>query len=111
MIPSPVNSPTVPSEHCTTTAARSTSAAMISRNCSAPTTEAMSIEWTTSANRTVTCLYSAWASLSSTGEPQLWQTGAFSKGLVPHVCHEPKNFELPRPAARNCDRSASYARS
>src|SRR5277367_87614 len=75
MIPSPVNSPTVPSEHCTTTAARSTSAAMISRNCSAPTTEAMSIEWTTSANRTVTCLYSAWASLSSTGEPQLWQTG------------------------------------
>jgi len=75
MIPSPVNSPTVPSERCTTTTARSTSAAMISRNRSAPTTEAMSIKWTTSANRTVTCLYSAWASLSSTGQQQLWQTG------------------------------------
>jgi len=23
---------------------------------------------------------------------------AFSKGLVPHVCHAPKNFELPRRA-------------
>jgi hypothetical protein len=48
---------------------------MVSHNRSAPTTEAMSIEWTTSANRTVTCLYSAWASQSPTGEPQLWQTG------------------------------------
>ena len=80
---------------------------MISRNRSAPTTEAMSAEWTTSANRTVTCLYSAWASLSSTGEPQLCQNRAFSKGLVPHVRHATKNFELPRPAVRIYDRSAS----
>ena len=35
---------------------------MISRSRSAPTAEAMSIECTTSANRTVTCLYSARAS-------------------------------------------------
>jgi hypothetical protein len=80
---------------------------MISRNRSAPTTEAMSIEWTTSANRIVTCLYSAWASQSSTGEPQLWQNRAFSKGLVPHVCHAPKNFELPRPAARRLGAKAA----
>src|SRR5271156_3521041 len=60
---------------------------MISRNRSAPTTEAMSIEWTTSAKRTVTCLYSAWVSASLSGEPQLWQKRAFSRGSVPHVRH------------------------
>ena len=32
---------------------------MISRSRSVPTAAAMSIEWTTSANKTVTCLYSA----------------------------------------------------
>jgi hypothetical protein len=47
----------------------------------------MSIEWTTSANRTVTCLYSAWISPSWTGEPQPWQKRAFSRGSVPHVRH------------------------
>ena len=44
-------------------------------------------KWTTSSKRTVTCLYSARASPSSTGEPQLWQNRAFSKGSVPHVRH------------------------
>ena len=46
--------------HCT--AARLTRSVMISRSRSAPTAAAMSIECTTSANSTVTCLYSAdWA--------------------------------------------------
>ena len=40
-------------------AGRLTSSAMISRSRSAPTADAMSIECTTSANNTVTCLYSA----------------------------------------------------
>jgi hypothetical protein len=35
----------------------------------------------------VTCLYSAWVSAPLTGEPQLWQNRAFSKGSVPHVRH------------------------
>ena len=59
MIPSPVNLSRVPPYRFTTAAARSTSCAMISRSRSAPTAEAMSMECTTSANRTVTCLYSA----------------------------------------------------
>ena len=59
MIPSPVNLSTVPPYRCTTTAARLTNSAMISRSRSAPTAAAMSIECNTSANSTVTCLYSA----------------------------------------------------
>jgi hypothetical protein len=43
---------------------------MISRNRSAPTAVARSIDWTTSANSTVTCLYSAVFSASATGAPQ-----------------------------------------
>jgi malate dehydrogenase (oxaloacetate-decarboxylating) len=54
-----VNLSTLPPYRCTTTDERSTSSAMISRSRSAPTTAAMSIERTTSANKTVTCLYSA----------------------------------------------------
>jgi hypothetical protein len=49
---------------------RSARSAMISRNRSVPTAAPMSIEWTTSAKRTVTCLYSARVSPSLTGEPQ-----------------------------------------
>jgi hypothetical protein len=53
----------------TTDARRLTSSVMISRNRSAPTAAAISIEWTTSANKTVTCLYSAcWD--SAIAEPQ-----------------------------------------
>jgi len=59
MIPSPVNLSTVPPKRRTTADAQVTSSVMISRNRSAPTTAAMSIESTTSANNTVTCLYSA----------------------------------------------------
>src|SRR6478672_11673057 len=59
MIPSPVNLSTVPSYLLTTAAEQSKTPAMISRRRSAPTAAAMSIERTTSANNTVTCLYSA----------------------------------------------------
>ena len=52
-----------------------------------PSEWARSIEWTTSANSTVTCLYSAWVSGSDIGEPQLPQNRAPSRGSVPHVRH------------------------
>ena len=46
---------------------------MISRSRSAPTAAAMSIECTTSANNTVTCLYSADAAACVIGVPHLLQ--------------------------------------
>ncbi len=60
---------------------------MISRSRSAPTTEAMYIECTTSANSTVTCLNSAGVSCPVTGVPQPSQNRAPSRGSVPHVRH------------------------
>ena len=60
---------------------------MISRSRSAPTAAAMSMECTTSANRTVTCLYSAWMSRAVTGAPQPSQNRAPVRGSVPHVWH------------------------
>src|SRR5262245_9605229 len=59
MTPSPVNWFREPSYRCTTSEHRSTSSDISSRMRSEPTAAAMSIEWTTSANSTVTCLYSA----------------------------------------------------
>ena len=59
--------------------------AMISRSRSGPTAAAMSIEWTTSANRTVTCLYSAWVSCLEMGVPQPSQNRAPSRGSC-HTC-------------------------
>src|SRR6478735_6358788 len=57
---------------------------MISRNRSAPTAAAMSIECTTSAKRTVTCLYSAdWGSWT-TGVPHSPQNLALAPNSVPH---------------------------
>jgi hypothetical protein len=47
----------------------------------------MSIECTTSANSTVTCLYSAGLVSGLIGEPQEWQNRASSSGSVPHVPH------------------------
>src|SRR6478752_4202033 len=81
--PSPVNS-TVPPYWRTTAAERSTSSVTISRHRSISTAAARSIECTTSANSTVTCLYSARVSDSTTGEPQPWQNRAFARGSVPH---------------------------
>jgi hypothetical protein len=58
---------------------------MISRNRSAPTAAAISIEWTTSAKRIVTCLNSAGPAAAVIGEPQEWQNRAFSSGSAPHT--------------------------
>ena len=87
MMPSPVNLPTVPPYRCTTTAARSTSSAMISRSRSAPTAAAMSIECTTSANSTVTCLYSADRVACVSGAPHSLQNLEFGGSSVPHDPH------------------------
>ena len=57
----------------------------ISRHRSISSAAARSIECTTSANSTVTCLYSAWVSASTTGEPQPWQNRAFARCSVPHI--------------------------
>ncbi|MGW4099596.1 hypothetical protein [Mycobacterium sp. NPDC004974] len=57
---------------------------MISRNRSAPTAAAMSIECTTSANSTVTCLYSAGGESAETAAPHSLQNLAFSFSAVPH---------------------------
>src|SRR6478672_7650646 len=57
---------------------------MISRNRSAPTAAAMSIERTTSANSTVTCLYSADRLTCMTGAPHSLQNLEFSGSSVPH---------------------------
>jgi hypothetical protein len=110
MIPSPVNSPTVLSDHGAhhrrAVDQRCHDLAQLLRT----TTEAMSIEWTTSANRTVTCLYSAWTSLSSTGERSCGKPGVL-RGLGATRLTRTKDFESPRPAARDCEHSASNARS
>src|ERR1700758_4870676 len=60
---------------------------MISRNRSAPSFDAMSIECTTSANNTVTCLYSAGVVGASTGTPQEWQNRAFASSSAPQLRH------------------------
>jgi hypothetical protein len=98
---------------------------MISRSRSAPTAAAMSIECTTSAKRTVTCLYSAWVSCSVTGAPQPSQNRAPSRGSVPHVRqavaaviapfpagHQstPRRHDLGRLALRRADRRSRHYR-
>src|SRR6516162_2651288 len=60
---------------------------MISRSRSAPTAAAMSIERTTSANSTVTCLYSAGVVAVAMGAPQWLQNLAFAPSSVPHDPH------------------------
>ena len=57
---------------------------MISRNRSAPTAAAMSIECTTSANSTVTCLYSADRVACVSGAPHSLQNLEFGGSSVPH---------------------------
>ncbi len=60
---------------------------MISRNRSAPTAAASSIECTTSANNTVTCLYSAGFAASAMGVPHSSQNLAPARSPVPHAAH------------------------
>src|SRR6476646_1664583 len=61
---------------------------MISRSRSAPTAAAMSIECTTSANSTVTCLYSADRLRCVTGAPHSLQNLEFGGSSVPQ---DPQN--------------------
>src|SRR6185437_476076 len=61
---------------------------MISRSRSAPTAAAMSIECTTSANSTVTCLYSADRLTWVTGAPHSLQNLEFRGSTVPHDAHD-----------------------
>src|SRR6476660_7324670 len=82
---------------------------MICRKRSVPTAAAMSIECTTSANSTVTCLYSAAASDGPIGDPQPWQKRAFSSGWVPQVEHTaiigpPKELTDIEQRSRSCGR-------
>ena len=58
---------------------------MISRNRSAPTAAAMSIECTTSANSTVTCLYSAGVRGTAVGAPHSSQNFAVGRNSAPHL--------------------------
>ena len=60
---------------------------MISRSRSAPTVAAMSIECTTSANSTVTCLYSAGVGAVATAAPHSLQNFEFGGSSVPHDPH------------------------
>src|SRR5271163_1534229 len=58
---------------------------MISRNRSAPPADAMSIEPTTSANSTVTCLYSAGVPDGVVGDPHSSQNFAVGRSSAPHL--------------------------
>ena len=60
---------------------------MISRSRSGPTAAAMSIECTTSANSTVTCLYSADVAAAVIGDPHSSQNFAVARNSAPHVGH------------------------
>src|SRR5882757_2783204 len=72
---------------------------MISRNRSAPTIAAMSIECTTSAKSTVTCLYSADRLTSVTGAPHSLQNLEFGGSSVPHDPHgSPAAISAPLPS-------------
>ena len=70
---------------------------MISRSRSAPTAFAMSIECTTSANRTVTCLYSADRVTGVTGAPHLLQNSESGGSCVPQEEHDSPVVVNPTP--------------
>ena len=69
---------------------------MISRSRSAPTAAAMSIECTTSANSTVTCLYSADRVACVSGAPHSLQNLEFGGSSVPHDPHDSPAAVSPR---------------
>jgi hypothetical protein len=60
---------------------------MISRNRSVSTAAAMSIDRTTSANSTVTCLYSAGVVAIATAAPHSLQNFEFGGSSLPHDPH------------------------
>ena len=100
MIPSPVNWFTVPPYRFTTFAERPTKSDMISRKRSAPNAAAMCIDRTTSANNTVTCLYSAASYNAAMGVPQLSQNLAPSRSSVPHDAQVGDAAVIPPPLFR-----------
>src|SRR6516225_3475706 len=102
IIPSPVNLSTVPPYRCTTEVAQLTNSVMISRNRSAPTAPAMSIEWTTSANSTVTCLYSAGFAAGVTAAPHSLQNLEFGASSVPHDAHTNPAVVMASPRPTSC---------
>src|SRR3984893_7516888 len=72
---------------------------MISRSRSAPTAAAISIDWTTSPNSTVTCLYSADRLTGVTDAPHSLQNLEFGNSSVPHDPHDsPAVVDEPRPS-------------
>ena len=110
MTPSPVKLPTVPPYRCTTTAARLTNSAMISRSRSAPTAAAMSIECTTSANNTVTCLYSADRVAGARAVPHSLQNLAVGLDCAPHDPHNSPVAVSPPPPSPLGSMSVSFHR-
>jgi hypothetical protein len=70
---------------------------MISRSRSAPTAFAMSMECTTSANRTVTCLYSADRVARATGAAHLLQNSESGGSCVPQEVHDSPAVVSPPP--------------
>src|SRR5206468_2520397 len=76
------------------------SSAIISRNRSGPNAAAISIEWTTSANSTVTCLYSADPVTCATGAPHSLQNLAVAFNCTPHdPQHSPIAVSPPPPSS------------
>src|SRR4051812_35940476 len=73
---------------------------MISRNRSTSTAAAMSIECTTSANSTVTCLYSADRVADVTGMPHSLQNLTVAPSCVPHDTHDNPAVVSPSPHPR-----------
>src|SRR5258705_2316337 len=72
---------------------------MISRSRSGPTVAAMSIECTTSANSTLTCLYSADFVADVTGVPHSLQNLALGGSSEPHDPHgSPSAVSAPTPS-------------
>src|SRR5882672_8465580 len=83
---------------------------MISRNRSAPTAAAISIECATSANNTVTCLYSADRLTCVTGAPHSLQNLEFSGSSVPHDPHDSTVTVSPPPPPWLGSTSVSFHR-
>ncbi len=77
---------------------------MMSRNRSMSSAPAISIDRTTSANSTVTCLYSAVSPEAANGAPHSSQNLAFSRSSVPHDPHVRLAVMRPRssPWPRRC---------
>lgn len=85
MIPSPVNLSTVPPYRCTAADERVNTSATTSRSPSGPSADASCIDPTTSANNTVTCLYSACSGAEPTDAPQPSQNLAPARSARPHA--------------------------